>query len=306
MDRFYNKEDAKDTIESLILEWSVKDKMHLSRVMSEPHVIGTAGIKQNKDMGMWRIMQQNTKEDMLEEMVFMMTGAIFAMDLPPITKETRMLKKKMRFLSSKSFDDAVSTIKVMQVMGEQEFKEGELKKWKPVAVRGFETVDLSNQYFRPRNSSNEDKGIPIAPDVDPSGILGRIVMRKWIHTEDNIVCYYREIVDEGGKKRYVEAKLQIFRVGDIVKAQCFMVFIKTNEDTARMKVILRALALINCDHSLKGNADRKNATNMPGPTVMRMKRKIGFKEEEDKDNYARAKKVNRMGDDGDDSMTTDV
>ncbi|KAK0433173.1 hypothetical protein EV421DRAFT_1741773 [Armillaria borealis] len=289
---FYNKEDAKDTIESLILEQSVKDKMHLSRVMT------------------------NMQEDALEEMVFTMTGAIFAMDLPPITKEMRMLKEKMRFLSqsvrlvglgSKSFDNTVSAIKAMQVMGEQEFREGKLEEWKLVAAKGFETVDLLNQYFRPRNSSNEDEGIPIAADVDPSGILGRIAQRKWIHTEDNVIRYYRGIVDEGGKKRYMEAKPQIFRVGDIVEVQCSMVFMKTNESMAKMKAILRALALINCDHSSKANADRKNAENMPAPAVMRMKRKIGFEEEEDEDVYARVKKANRMGnDEGDEGMTTDA
>lgn len=40
----------------------------------------------------------------------------------------------------------------------------------------------------------------------------------------------------------------MFRIGEVVEAQCSQVFMKANEGAARMKLILRALALVNSDH----------------------------------------------------------
>ncbi|KAK0455523.1 uncharacterized protein EV420DRAFT_1481368 [Desarmillaria tabescens] len=325
MDRFYNQEDAKETIESLIAERIAKDKLHLSRVMKDNGRINAASIRRDEDAGVWRIVRQNANDESTKETVFTITGAIFAMDLPPVMKETRstrMLKEKARFLSqsvpliglgSKRFDEAVSAIKEIQVMGECEFRDGELEEWKPVTVKGYEMVELTNRYFRPKTSANEEEEIPIGADIDPAGVLRRIAQRKWIHMEDNVVRYYRGMIDDEGKKRYVTVKPQIFPVGNVVEAQCSMVFMRNNEGTARMKTILRALALVNCDHSSeertnqihpqKANADRRNAENMPAPAATRIKRKIGFEEDDDEDDYAATKKVNRVIDrDGDHGM----
>ncbi|KAK0433745.1 uncharacterized protein EV420DRAFT_1283049, partial [Desarmillaria tabescens] len=192
-------------------------------------------------------------------------------------------------LGSESFDDAMDAIRSMQVMGEREFRDGELEHWKPMSMKGLDAIELSNRYFRPRNTTNNEEGVPFPNDVDPVGILAKMAQRKWIHTEDNEVRYYRGVMDERGKKRqarYVSAKPQIFRVGDIVEAQCSVMFLRTNEGMARMKMILRALALINSDNSTVSNGIHNDDT---------MKRKIGFKEEEE-DIDARAKKTNRTDD----------
>ncbi|KAK0457946.1 uncharacterized protein EV420DRAFT_1764467 [Desarmillaria tabescens] len=289
MDRFYNKDDAKNIIELLTQERVEKDRMHLSRVLKDNEFVKSASIKRDNEAGVWRIIKQSEDEGMMEEMVFTITGAIYAMDLPPVAKEMRAQKEKVGFL----------------IMGEREFRDGELKHWKPMSMKGLDVIELSNRYFRLRNSTNDEEGIPFSNDVDPAGILAKIVQRKWIHTEDNEVRYYRGVMDERGKKRqaffefvsslYVSAKLQIFRVGDIVEAQCSMVFLRTNEGTARMKMILRALALVNSDNSTKATVECRNAMNTQSEMVIRIKQKIGFKEEEE-DVGVRAKKTNRSDD----------
>ncbi|SJL18170.1 uncharacterized protein ARMOST_21746 [Armillaria ostoyae] len=48
-----------------------------------------------------------------------------------------------------------------------------------------------------------------------------------------------------------KARQQIFRVGDIVEVQCFVVFIRAKNATVRMKTELRATALFNRDHAMK-------------------------------------------------------
>lgn len=53
-----------------------------------------------------------------------------------------------------------------------------------------------------------------------------------------------------GEHRYVKAKPQIFRIRDIMEAQCSIVFIKGKGASVRMKLVLRAIALVNYKHSM--------------------------------------------------------
>ncbi|KAK0439475.1 uncharacterized protein EV420DRAFT_1769403 [Desarmillaria tabescens] len=66
-------------------------------VMKEHNIINAASIKRDEDAGVWRILRHNVKDGTIEEMVFTITGTIFAMDIPPVMKETRMLKEKTRY-----------------------------------------------------------------------------------------------------------------------------------------------------------------------------------------------------------------
>ncbi|KAK0443715.1 uncharacterized protein EV420DRAFT_1649184 [Desarmillaria tabescens] len=167
-----------------------------------------------------------------------------------------------------------------------------MEEWKPTKVKDLDMVELSNRYFRPWNNSNKED-IPFSPDIDPMGILAKIAQQKWVHTEDNEVGYFRGLIDEAGKKRYMMVKPQMLRIGDIVEAQCSMVFMKTNNGVTKTKLILRAIALANSDHSSKANAERRNTANTPSQSVVKMKRKIGFEDEED-DIQTAAKMFNRM------------
>ncbi|PBK89398.1 hypothetical protein ARMGADRAFT_936229, partial [Armillaria gallica] len=50
--------------------------------------------------------------------------------------------------------------------------------------------------------------------------------------------------------RYIPAKLRVFRLGDIVEVQCSVVFVKSKGGNVKMKLILRALALVNCKYAM--------------------------------------------------------
>ncbi|KAK0469128.1 uncharacterized protein EV420DRAFT_1633559 [Desarmillaria tabescens] len=98
MDRFYNKDDAKNIIELLTQERVKKDRMHLSRVLKDNEFIKSASIKRDDEAEVWRIIKQSEDKGTMEEMVFTITGAIYMMDLPPVAKETRAQKEKVGFL----------------------------------------------------------------------------------------------------------------------------------------------------------------------------------------------------------------
>ncbi len=92
-------------------------------------------------------------------------------------------------------------IKGLHMMGKCEFRDSELDDWKSQTVNGFDVVELSNCYFRPSKSMNDEENILISQDVDPMGILTKMAQCRWFHMEDNIVQYYRGRFDERDKKR---------------------------------------------------------------------------------------------------------
>ncbi|PBK59379.1 hypothetical protein ARMSODRAFT_899314, partial [Armillaria solidipes] len=152
-------------------------------------------------------------------------------------------------LGSVRFGGTVEALREIGRKGEREFRQGQLQEWMPLKVQGHDAIELSNWYFRPRGKDYRGEDLTLSPDVDPKGILRHVAGDNMVHTEDNEVSYFRGIIDNG-KKRYVKAKLQMFRVGDLVEAQCSVVFVKSRGAGIRIKVILRALALVNCEYSM--------------------------------------------------------
>ncbi|KAK0218415.1 hypothetical protein EDD85DRAFT_961684 [Armillaria nabsnona] len=271
-----NTTTSRPSVEELSEERAIKDVMHLSRLYRD--MGGLDGVYVELDDGeqTWHLAKKDKETGESKEMVFMATGALVHMDLPPITRETMGMKEKLRFLSQSititgfgghSFDHAIKAIKEIQRTGEREFHQGQLQEWSP---------------SKAQSKSEQEIGTPIGQDVDPRGVLARLAGSNLIHMEENGVNYYRRLI-EGSKKRYVRAKPQMFRVGDIVEAQCSIVFVRCKGNGAKMKSILQGLAMVNCDHTMNADRKRRKGTGFEMGAVSggRMKRKVGFEYEED-------------------------
>ncbi|PBK86486.1 hypothetical protein ARMGADRAFT_1035376 [Armillaria gallica] len=117
-----------------------------------------------------------------------------------------------------------------------------------------------------------------AAEMSWTGVLARLASTNMIHTEDNIVKYYWGMLD-GRKKRYIPAKPQSFRLGDIAEVQCSVVFMKSKGGSVKMKLILRALALVNCEHAMNTDREQKRDTEHKGygHGTQKVKRKVRFK-----------------------------
>ncbi|PBK63511.1 hypothetical protein ARMSODRAFT_1057936 [Armillaria solidipes] len=258
-DAFYDKSGANILVEAR----AAKDPNHLSRIEQDSTGMEGIQIDLDEDAQCWRLVMQKGAGDETEEMIFT-TGAIGTMDLPPAVTLTG--------LGSTRFEGLVEALKEIGQKGEREFRQG------------YDAIELSNRYFRPRGKDYRGEDLTLSPDVDPNGILKRVAGDNMVHTEDNEVSYFRGMI-ENGKKRYVKAKPQIFRIGDIVEAQCSVVFVKCKGAGIRMKVILRALALVNCEYSMDADrARRKNITIGASMTnSQKMKCKIGFEYSDDEE-----------------------
>ncbi|KAK0480580.1 hypothetical protein IW261DRAFT_1592981 [Armillaria novae-zelandiae] len=145
-------------------------------------------------------------------------------------------------------------------------------------ARGSYWTGCRHRYFQHKMSSwTQSSGMQIGRNVDPNGILCKLAGDKLEHTEDNEVKYYQGVA-EGEKKRYIETKPQVFRVGDIVEARCSIVFVSCKGGDAKMKLILHALALVNCEHTTDADRERKRGDDrrdIPNASN-RMKRKVQF------------------------------
>ncbi|PBK69293.1 hypothetical protein ARMSODRAFT_843333, partial [Armillaria solidipes] len=147
-------------------------------------------------------------------------------------------------LGSAMFRNAIESVKEVRSKAERDFWQGQLEDWKPDQFQGEDVLELSNRFFRPRRKSEQEDGVPLTEDIDPNGVLARLAGTNLIHTEDNVVKYFRGMLD-GKKKRYIPARPQVFRLGDIVEAQCSVVFVKSKGGGVKTKLILRALVLVN-------------------------------------------------------------
>jgi len=60
----------------------------------------------------------------------------------------------------------------------------------------LKVLQASNCYFTPRKDALNASEIPLAPDVDPYGILAKAVGSTLMHTEEN---YYERTTSSDGK-----------------------------------------------------------------------------------------------------------
>ncbi|KAK0465777.1 hypothetical protein IW261DRAFT_1574768 [Armillaria novae-zelandiae] len=178
-------------------------------------------------------------------------------------------------LGCPAFDEAIATLQEIRLTGEREFKNGMLDKWTPSTYRGFPAFTVSNRYFQTAKEGGQYEAITFDKDVDPVGILQRLAKTDVAHTEANVVQYFKANVDDEGKRRP-----QLFRIGDIVEVQCSIIIFKARGARHRMKLVLRAIAMLDCNMTLdaKRMSSKHSAPEETGPK--RLKRKIGFTDED--------------------------
>lgn len=168
-------------------------------------------------------------------------------------------------LGTPTFTNACVIAQDFHARFDQHFREGALQQWSPTtdSEEGSYALDLSNCYFTPISEAQGLDAVEFEPGVDPKGILqsmtGRGGTQMYVHTDDNVVRYYKTRIENGIKRwrictkkgkdspimaRYVMCEPQSFRLGDIVQAQLSFVVVPMKGDRYQMLSTLRSLALI--------------------------------------------------------------
>ncbi|KAK0473082.1 hypothetical protein IW261DRAFT_1423864 [Armillaria novae-zelandiae] len=280
MDEFYDIARAYNMVQKYAEESMDTNPYHMSRIIK-------VSLQKDADDFVWRLVKGSNDE--AEELVFACTGVVCKVNLPPLVRAPSVGCDKAITLSqsitvtglgSASFDNAIATLQEIKLTAEREFKHGMLDKWSPSTCRGFPAFTLSNRYFRAMKEGGQHKAVPFSNDVDPIGILQRLGKTDVVHTEDNVVQYFKAQTDDEGKRRFQRARPQLFRIGDVVEVQCSVIVFKAKGTRHRMKLVLRAIALLDCDITLDAKRKSNKLSTVEQSGSRRLKRKIGFVEDE--------------------------
>ncbi|KAK0432720.1 hypothetical protein EV421DRAFT_1910700 [Armillaria borealis] len=80
---------------------------------------------------------------------------------------------------------------------------------------------------------------------------------------------------------YQWAQPQLFRVGDIVEVQCSVIIVKGKGTKHRMKLVLQAIALLDCEIALEAKRKLSKVRMTEENKTRRLKRKVGYSEDEE-------------------------
>jgi len=96
-------------------------------------------------------------------------------------------------LGGKSFNLAIEAVLAVQSMLCRQFPDDSLEEWRPNLFMDSPTLVISNRYFSERRRCPHGDSIPFHPDVDPKGILWKMIGEKLLHTQENHVDYYQHV-----------------------------------------------------------------------------------------------------------------
>ena len=108
-------------------------------------------------------------------------------------------------LGSATFEQAASSLFTAYSIFERTFDEGQLGGFDALNLkdgdRGTEIM-ISNRFLTPRKDTPKGIGAKPGTDIDPRGILRRLIETgEYFHGEDNIINYYSCSIGEDGECR---------------------------------------------------------------------------------------------------------
>ncbi|KAK0244860.1 hypothetical protein EDD85DRAFT_785224 [Armillaria nabsnona] len=206
----------------------------------------------------WCLLTQASKREEPEEVVFMVNRIICGLDLPLVYSLPKLIADKPLIMLQKvtltgmgasTFKDCMNAMREVSMIAEWEFKQGALEQWTPTSINGVKAMEITNRYFRRTREGDSEEPLTISKDVDPKGVLQQLMRLDLVHTEENVVHYFRSTIKEGGKRKYQVAKPQLFWVGDIIEAQITLAIVRGKKRTHRIKLILRAIVLLDAEYT---------------------------------------------------------
>ncbi|KAF8868776.1 hypothetical protein BD779DRAFT_1683078 [Infundibulicybe gibba] len=225
-----------------------------------------------------------------EEEIFTLSGVICDLKLPPVTDKPKIATRQYKFLrqtvavtglGSTKFEDATEAGHAIFEIFQREFQEGKVEQWVTERSNGHSCMFISNRYMTPRRDAPDMNHIPFGADVDPNGHLESMIKEGFVHGEENIVEYYTQQISEG-RKSFLKAGPQSFRVGDLVDVQLSFVIVPLKEQRYKMVTVLHSIALVNGSFSQEARKKRAATSNLLSMvTAPTLKRRVGYVTEQD-------------------------
>lgn len=105
-------------------------------------------------------------------------------------------------LNSESFSMCLQNLQALNGLLSRAIPGNILGRWQP-DVSGETSIPASNRYFTQQRDTRGDSEVPFTAFEDPRGILQSLGEDNFIHSDDNVVSYYRAVNSEAGRKKCV-------------------------------------------------------------------------------------------------------
>ncbi|KAF8548668.1 hypothetical protein OG21DRAFT_1526337 [Imleria badia] len=281
----------------------------------------------NKDNAS-RMVVQDDESGEIDELILTIQGYLIKKDLPPIQTMPRgpamakYIKQSATIvgLGLATFDNTVLTIRTVHLLLTHNYTQGKLQPWKLDTYKNQHIIDLGNRYLTSRQCQLNSAIILFKPGVNSNGILrvACLAADEYSHLEENKVTYrkpntgYTKIAEKliGRKQGPHVRPIRVQTRGRaLVKANFSVVAYPFNQQTMRMHLILRLLALIH--GGLSTEADQcRNATMLMKPLrssddILVITRKRKFYEDNDIEAVQQRMKLMEMQSDSDEMEDVD-
>ncbi|PPQ97878.1 hypothetical protein CVT26_013050 [Gymnopilus dilepis] len=205
MDEFYDSQAAADLLSQFAESRAqLKPERQLSRLaINDIHIAMTSETRS------WRLGEYDADTGAMEEFSLRVQGIVSAQSLPPITKSTYADPLKFRpymrqsititGLGTEAFQTGYENAMKIFLAFSDSFPEGTLSGWDSTTFRTYPCIEFNARYFS-RTTAGVDKtlSIPFRTEVDPDGVLEKMVDDNFIHGTDNHVEYKWRIVTSEG------------------------------------------------------------------------------------------------------------
>ncbi|KAJ7656133.1 hypothetical protein DFH06DRAFT_1132611 [Mycena polygramma] len=253
----------------------------------------------------WVLCAPATEEDVVDEVVFRIQGALLKNDLVPKNVQfctDRRFKHLNQYvqicgLHTPTFADSIEKMKSVHQRFAQHLSSAAFT---PLTEEEGPTgliFGASNRLFTPRDQVPTEQDTEFQYGLDPLGTLTRRKTNDLLHTTANMVKYFRLLAGDNEKKRrYVETVPGAFTAGDLVELQISFVTVTTMLKKIKVTTRLQAITLLSDKFTKKQIQDSAvlRASAMARPLYnVAIRRKVGYFYEDEEDE--RMQKRQNMG-----------
>ncbi|KAG2008672.1 hypothetical protein CC2G_014076 [Coprinopsis cinerea AmutBmut pab1-1] len=285
IDEFYDKHEASAKLQDLIDECNKGEKTKDMQLSTSK--IKTASVKRISRPESWRMYEVVNDEP--TEIVFRIQGIIQSKELPPVGRNINRSNRAKKHLRQQVtifgfgaplFQNFADSVEAMYIKYGDFISDGHLEEWSPPTDGDSVGFDVINRYFTHANYATGEPQVPFHETVDPFDVLKQMGGGNYVHTQDNHVDYIERVIAENSKD-YQIVSPTVFKVGDIVEcaltARCY----PTGNSRVKMRLILKALVLIDQQFREKACILRMRNRIKAKPTFTSLKRPAIYDIEED-------------------------
>jgi hypothetical protein len=105
-------------------------------------------------------------------------------------------------LSTATFKAAIDNVSKLYALFSRSVAQGKLQSC--TAVSSFQnhaSMGIYNRYFTPRKNDLHGVEKTFSPDIDPTGVLAKLIDASFYHGEDNDVAYFEKTIGDTGDNR---------------------------------------------------------------------------------------------------------